>query len=404
MSQQTLAAWIRTGRERGASDVHVEPGLPLALRIAGRLVTLQTPVPARAALDEARALMGQDGWRQFLTRRSFDASRVIEGVRCRVNVLQSARGVGLSIRLLGRKVPTIEGLNLHPDLAALALAEHGLVLICGTTGSGKSSTLAALVEHLNRSRARHVITVEQPIEHWFTPRKCYIRQREVGRDTPTFEQALIDAMREDPDVIVVGEMRHPETMRLTLDAAETGHLVMATMHASSPAEAIARVVSSFAPEAQPGVRAQLAGCMRAVIHQSLAVYPGAGGRVPELQILANSTAVSAHIRDGATFKLASAVETGSADGSTSLSRYRRWLQSRTQWANPDVPGGEPAPVEAPRGVDLPSLQSAPATSRAPLPGRSSAENTGFSQQKSEPVLVLDDGSDIDDIIAQLNKR
>ena len=150
-----------------------------------------------------------------------------------------SRGVGLAIRLLSSFQATVEKLNLHPDLKKLVKNTHGLILVSGPTGSGKSSTLAALIQEINLTETRHIVTVESPIEYTFRPRRAFIRQREVGRDTPSFEQALLDALREDPDVLMVGEMRDPETMRLTLSASETGHLVLATVHSSSCAEAIA---------------------------------------------------------------------------------------------------------------------------------------------------------------------
>src|SRR5207253_230283 len=164
---------------------------------------------------------------------------------------------------------TVEKLNLHPDLRKLVARDNGLILVSGPTGCGKSSTLAALIQEINLSEARHIVTIESPIEYSFRPRRAYIRQREVGRDTPSFEQALLDALREDPDVLMVGEMRDPETMRLTLNASETGHLVLATVHSSTCAEALQRVVSAFPAEIQSSVSSQLADCLVAVISQRL---------------------------------------------------------------------------------------------------------------------------------------
>src|SRR5215212_6542566 len=231
-----LETLVGLATSNGASDLHLEAALPAALRVRGTLRTMGEPLPGR---------------------RSFDLSKTINGVRCRINVLQSSRGVGMAIRLLAAFQATIEKLNLHPDLKRLAAPQHGLVLVCGPTGSGKSSTLAALIQEINLTEARHVVTIESPIEYMFRPRMAYIRQREVGRDTPSFEQALLDALREDPDVLMVGEMRDPETMRLTLSAAETGHLVMATVHSSTCTEALQRVVGAFPAEIQNAVSAQL---------------------------------------------------------------------------------------------------------------------------------------------------
>src|SRR5436189_1253566 len=287
----SLDALISAANVEGASDLHLEPGLPAAVRVRGVLRMLGDPLPARTLLSFAQDLVGQEDWPNFLERRSFDCSRNINGVRCRINVLQSARGVGFSIRILSSFQATVEKLNLLPDLRKLVTYPHGFILVSGPTGSGKTSTLAALIEEINAGEARHVITLESPIEYTFRARTAYIRQREVGRDTPSFEQGLLDALREDPDVLMVGEMRDPETMRLTLNAAETGHLVLSTVHSSSCAEALQRVVSAFHAEIQTAVRGQLADCLLAVICQRLRYRPDLKIRVPECEILISTTAI-----------------------------------------------------------------------------------------------------------------
>src|SRR5579862_7794906 len=267
-----LETLIASARQQGASDLHLESGLPAALRIRGTLRTTGEPIAPQTLSGFAHEILGEQ-WPQFLERRSADLSKTISGVRCRINILQTSRGIGFAIRLLASFQATLETLNLHPDFKKFIANPHGLILICGPTGSGKSSTLAALIQEINLTDSRHIVTVENPIEYTFRPRRAYIRQREVGRDTPSFEQALIDAMREDPDVLMVGEMRDPETMRLTLNAAETGHLVLATAHSATAAEALQRVVSAFSPEVQSGVCAQLADCLVAVICQRLQFRP-----------------------------------------------------------------------------------------------------------------------------------
>ena len=259
-------------------------------------------------------------------------------MRCRFNILQTSRGVGFAIRLLASFTASIEKLNLHPDFKKLVAASHGLILVSGATGSGKSSTLAALIEEINQTETRHIVTIESPIEYTFRPRRAYIRQREVGRDTPSFEQALIDSLREDPDVLMVGEMRDPETMRLTLSASETGHLVMATVHSSTCAEALQRVVSAFPAEIQSSVAAQLADCMLAVISQRLRFRPELNIRVPECEILVPTHAVKNFIRTRDFFKITSSLETGAEHGMWTLQRYRTWLDSRKNWY---IPGQDP---------------------------------------------------------------
>ena len=364
MNLETLIASANT---QGASDLHLEPGLPAAVRIRGTLRTLGEPVASRETLEIGRNLIGLEHWPRFLERRSFDLSKTIGGVRCRINILQSSRGVGLAVRLLSSFQATIEKLNLHPDLKKLIGQTTGLILLSGPTGCGKSSTMAALIQEINLTDSRHVITVESPIEYTFRPRMAYIRQREVGRDTPSFEQGLLDALREDPDVLMVGEMREPETMRLTLNASETGHLVLATMHSSTCAEALQRIVSAFPSEIQNGVRAQLADCLVAVICQRLRYRPDLKIRVPECEILIPTIAIKSFIRNGDFFKIVSTMEIGAEHGMWTFQRYQTWLDQKKIWHFPtpeEQPDSEPPTEAAPLATQLPPIT----TSQMPIKG------------------------------------
>jgi len=368
-----LEALVGVALENGASDLHLESGLPAALRVRGALRTVGEPLAPRLLLDAARQVIGEDQWPRFVERRSFDLSRTIHGVRCRINILQTSRGIGFAVRLLAPFQATLERLNLHPDLRKLVAAPHGLILVSGPTGCGKSSTLAALIQEINTSETRHIVTIESPIEYTFRPKRAFIRQREVGRDTPSFEQALLDALREDPDVLMVGEMRDPETMRLTLNISETGHLVLATVHSSNCAEALQRVVSAFPAEIQSGVAAQLADCLLAVISQRLRFRPDLNLRVPECEILVASMAVKNFIRTRDFFKIASALETGADHGMWSFQRYRTWLDNRKKWhipgQAPEAPEGDWPPAEslAPAVPDLPMAARSPKLDRRPEP-------------------------------------
>jgi twitching motility protein PilT len=340
-----LHTLIGMAKANGASDLHLEPGLPAAMRVRGTLRASGAPIPGKILLDAAQELIGNEGWNDFLQRQSYDLSRSIQGVRCRINVMQTSRGVGLAVRLLMGFQATVEKLNLHPDIRKLISNTTGLIIISGSTGSGKSSTMAALIQEINLVETRHVVTIESPIEYVFKPHRAYVRQREVGRDTPSFEQALIDAMREDPDVLMVGEMRDPETMRLTLNAAETGHLVLVTAHSSSAAEALQRVVAAFPSDIQNSVCAQLADCLVAVICQRLQYRTDLKIQVPECEILMPGHAVKSFIRRGEFFKMMSAMETGANDGMWTFARYRTWLEARKTWHMPgerteDEPAGE----------------------------------------------------------------
>jgi twitching motility protein PilT len=338
-----LESLVSLAVTNGASDLHLEAALPAALRIRGSLRTTGEPIQSNALLEMARRVIGEDQWPRFLEQRSFDCSKTIHGVRCRINILQTSRGVGFAIRLLSSFQATIEKLNLHPDLKKLIDAHNGLILVSGATGSGKSSTMAALIQEINLTDTRHIVTIESPIEYMFRPRRAYIRQREVGRDTPSFEQALIDSLREDPDVLMVGEMRDPETMRLTLSASETGHLVLATVHSSSCTEALQRVVSAFPAEIQSSVAAQLADCVIAVIAQRLRFRPELNIRVPECEILIPNHAVKNFIRNRDFFKITSSLETGAEHGMWTHQRYRAWLDNRKNWY---IPGQTPEPAES----------------------------------------------------------
>jgi len=350
---------ILAAHQAGASDLHLEPGFPAATRVRGTLRASGPPIPAQTLHDYARELIGAELWPQFVERRSFDLSSTIQGARCRINILQTSRGTGFAIRLFSSFEATVEKLNLHPDIKKLVARTHGLILISGPTGSGKSSTLAALIQEINLAEARHIITVESPIEYTFTPRRSFIRQREVGRDTPGFEQALLDALREDPDVLMVGEMRDPETMRLTLNVAETGHLVLATVHSSTAIEALQRIVSAFPPEIQSPVAAQLADSLVGVVAQQLRFRPELNILLPECEILQPTHAIKNFIRNREFHKIISVQETGASQGLWTFARYRAWMDGRTNWY---IPGKSPEPEE-PAVMET----TAPALAAARLP-------------------------------------
>ncbi len=351
-----LDSLIDSASKAGASDLHLESGMPVALRIRGELRVTGEPVASGLLTEFARRLIGEDQWPFFVERRSFDLSRTISGVRCRINILHTSRGVGMAIRFLGSFQATVEKLNLHPDLKKLVQHPHGLILVSGPTGSGKSTTLAALIQEINMTEALHVITAESPIEYTFRSRRAFIRQREVGRDTPSFEQALLDSLREDPDVLMVGEMREPECMRLTLSASETGHLVLATVHSSTCAEAVQRVASAFPAEIQSSVCAQLADCLVAVISQRLRFREDLNIRVPECEVLMATNAVKNFIRTRDFFKIATSIETGADHGMWTFQRYARWLDGRKNFY---IPGQTPESAEDKTPDDIPAAASLP---------------------------------------------
>jgi twitching motility protein PilT len=392
----SLERFVTLARDAGASDLHLEGGMPPGLRVRGELKLGGEAVPAATLTALARDTLG-DQWGTFVDRGSFDLARVVAGVRCRINVLQTARGVGLAVRLLAPFTATLKKLNLHPALRKLIERRHGLVLVTGSTGSGKSTTLAALVQEVNLSESRHIVTIESPIEYVLAPKQSLIRQREVGRHTPSVAQALVDAMREDPDVLMVGEMRDPETMRLTLNAAETGHLVLATMHSSSCGEALQRLVAAFPPEIQASVTAQLADCLVGVVCQRLRFRPELKLLVPECEVLMASSAMKGVLRLGQLFKLGTVLEGGGQDGSFSFERYQEWLGSKTDWSHDieqrvviEAVEPEPAPLVAPLAP-----APRPKAKARPKPPVVTTRADG------ERVLEIDEAEDPADILRQL---
>jgi twitching motility protein PilT len=405
---------VAMAKANGASDLHLEPGLPPAIRVRGTLRAAGAPVQGKLLMEAAHEIIGPDGWNDFLQRRSYDLSKNVQGVRCRINVMHTSRGVGMAVRLLASFTATLEKLNLHPDFKKLIAHNHGLVLISGPTGSGKSSTMAAMIQEINLVETRHIVTIESPIEYQFKPHRAYIRQREVGRDTPSFEQALIDAMREDPDVLMVGEMRDPETMRLTLNAAETGHLVLATAHSATANEALQRVVAAFPAESQSGVCAQLADSLVAVICQRLMFREELKMQVPECEVLIPTHAVKNFIRRGEFFKIVTTMETGAEQGMWTYQRYRTWLDSRKAWNRAsdgleDEPAGELGAVEEFRTAPLPPpMASAPLStpaSRTPAATRpASPAPTGAPRTKENLLEIQPEEGGLEAIISKLKSK
>ncbi|HEX4151531.1 MAG TPA: ATPase, T2SS/T4P/T4SS family [Steroidobacteraceae bacterium] len=326
--------WIEQAYSLGASDLHLEADTPIVARIRGELQTVGGVVPGATLQQVAHDLLGAERWPELLERGSADLSESVGGIRLRANFFQTVRGLGLAIRLLAPSVKDLRSCNLHRDLRKLVEPLSGLVIISGPTGSGKSTTLAALLEEINASRARHMITLESPIEYLFANRQSFIRQREIPTHSPSFEQAIIDALRENPDVLVISEMRTPEVMRLTLNAAETGHLVLATMHSASCAEALSRLCMSFPSDIQPSVRAQLADCLVAVCCQRLEFLAAYRLHVPRCEILLPTSGAKGTIRSGNFSQIATVLQSGGEEGMWTFDRYQRWMDQVSDWVRP----------------------------------------------------------------------
>jgi twitching motility protein PilT len=300
--------------------------------------------------------------------------------------------------LLAPAVNDLRACNLHPDLHRLVDGTTGLVVVSGPTGSGKSTTLAALIEEINSSRSRHIITLESPLEYLFSNRRSYIRQREIPTHSPSFEQAIVDALRENPDVLVIGEMRTPEVMRLTLNAAETGHLVLATMHSATCAEALSRLCMSFPADLQGNIRAQLADCLVGVLCQRLDFLEEQHLLAPRCELLLASSAARGTIRAGQFSNIANVIQSGGEDGMWTFDRYQRWMQQNRAWTR--AAPVAPAPVLPQDKRAVPTVvapQDRPAAA-ASSHERTPAPPAAPTQAPSAPgEITIDENMDLDEL-------
>ena len=306
---------VHTALERDASDLHLTVGLPPIYRIDGDLVNEGEERLTEEQVVAALHVLATDAQiRELKTTGEIDFAVTVDGeIRMRCNAFYQQGHTALALRLLPLKVPTAEELELSPIIVEQAEKPRGLVLLTGPTGSGKSSTLAAMLDHINHTRRRHIITLENPIEFLYTPDKCIINQREVGDDTDSFAAGLRAALRQDPDVILVGEMRDLETISTAITAAETGHLVFGTLHTKSAANTIDRIIDVFPPAQQEQIRIQLADVLECVIAKALLPRIG-GGRVPAYEILVATPAVRSLIRQNKSFQITSTMQTGKRQG------------------------------------------------------------------------------------------
>lgn len=298
-----------------ASDLHLTVGLPPVFRIDGELKNDGDEVLTNELVEGAlRQLASEEQIKELKAVGEIDFAVTFDGtIRMRCNAFFQQGNTAIALRLLPLKVPTVEELELSPIIVAQADKPRGLVLLTGPTGSGKSSTLAALLDHINRTKRRHIITLENPIEFVHVHDKCIINQREVGADTDSFAAGLRAALRQDPDVILVGEMRDLETISTAITAAETGHLVFGTLHTKGAANTIDRIIDVFPPAQQEQIRIQLADVLECAIAKSLLPRIG-GGRVAAYEILVATPAVRSLIRQNKSYQIASTMQTGKRQG------------------------------------------------------------------------------------------
>jgi len=308
--------------KKKASDLHLQVGLPPMLRVDGAL----TPVSGSELLTDETvetlifAILDEDQKQILLKDKEFDFSFAFGDLgRFRVNAFHERGNLAAALRLIPNEILTIEQLGLPPIVSKFADYPRGLVLVTGPTGSGKSTTLAAMIHKINQERADHIITIEDPIEYTHRSKKSVIVQREVHYDTYSFSAALRSALREDPDVVLIGEMRDLETIASAITIAETGHLVLATLHTNSAAQSIDRMIDVFPPHQQPQIRSQLSNILMAIASQRLIPMIG-GGRVAAAEILVATSAVRNIIREGKTHQLEAVIQTGAEFGMQSMDK------------------------------------------------------------------------------------
>jgi len=318
-----LKELLDTTLNQKASDFHVSVGHPPILRIAGRLVALvrRKELEPEDTQGLAFALMDENQQKRFLEQKDIDFSYNFENrARFRVNIFYQSGYISCALRLVPNNIATVEDLNLPSILHEFIRPSQGFILITGPSSQGKSTTMAALIDEINHTRAVHIITIEDPIEYLFVDDRSIIDQRELEKDTLSFSKALKATFRQDPDVIMVGEMRDPETISTAITAAETGHLVLATLHTNSASQSIHRIVDTFPGTQQNQIRAQLSGSLLGIVSQRL-VPRIKGGLIPACEIMLNTPAISNLIRENKVHELPMIIETSAEIGMISLNRY-----------------------------------------------------------------------------------
>jgi twitching motility protein PilT len=310
--------------EERASDVHLSPGFPPAMRVKGRVVPMEgyAPLLPQQTRDTVYSLLNDDQRKRFESHKQLDLAYAVPGVsRFRVNCFFQRGSISAAFRRIPHEIPQLEQLGLPAVLEELTRKPRGFILVTGPTGSGKSTSLAAMIDIINREREEHILTIEDPIEFLHQHKRCIVNQREIGSDAEDFSLALTSALREDPDVILVGEMRDLETMATALTAAETGHLVFATLHTQSTAQTIDRIIDIFPAEQQSQVRMQLSIGLQGIVTQQLLPTADGAGRVVACEVLIPNPAVRNLIREGKTHQIYSTIQTSGAVGMQTMDAH-----------------------------------------------------------------------------------
>jgi twitching motility protein PilT len=323
------------GVDQNASDLHCQVGQPPTLRISGSMVPIEGPSLSPKDTENLVLSITPDAHVQNLKMNggSDFAFAFLDKARFRVSVLKSKGNYGLVLRQIPNKMYGLRDIGLPDKVRELLYCPRGLILVTGPTGSGKSTTLASMVNYINENREGHIITIEDPIEYYHPHKRCIVTQREIGADVPSFAEAIKRALRQDPDIILVGEMRDLETIEAAISAAETGHLVFGTLHTNSAAKTVDRIVDAFPANMKEMIRTQLASSLVAVISQVLCKKIG-GGRIAGYEIMINTTSISAMIRENKTFRITSDIQTGGNLGMITMDAHLLSLVNR-QLVTPD---------------------------------------------------------------------
>ncbi len=312
-----INALVAQAKADGASDVHLICGLPPKYRVSGQLENMRDePITLEEGIAMAKELAG-DRYEEFDARGELDSADTFAGNRCRIHLFKQQGTPSLALRLLREEIPALDTLGLPPVVPEFTKLHKGIVLVTGETGSGKSTTLAALIDEINHTRKDHIVTLEDPVEYLYKPDKCAINQREIGKDTMSFADGLRASLREDPNVILIGEMRDRDTIETAITAAETGHLVFGTLHTGSASDAVDRIVQVFPEGMQTQIRLQLSMTLQAVLTQQLVPKKG-GGRALACELMVVTDAIRNLIRSGNTPQIANAVATSAGIGGQTM--------------------------------------------------------------------------------------
>ncbi|MFH2092115.1 MAG: ATPase, T2SS/T4P/T4SS family [Pseudomonadota bacterium] len=397
---------VKAGVNEGYTDIHLSGEHPVVCRKNGKILFRKDQYSAEQLDDLALKILTPHELEMLRTRMSVDIARSISHVRIRFNIFFTTRGLSMAIRLLPGRIPSFHDLNLISDLKEYTQLSSGLILVCGATGSGKTSTIAAFLSEINRTSSRHIITLEDPIEYRFNSNKSYIEQRELGTHMKSFEQGLLDVLREDPDVIMVEGLRDPETIRLTLNAVEAGHLVIASLHATNTEDALHRICNSFPPEGQTLVRTQLSSVLSVLLVQKLQYMEKLGFSVPVLSILKGSASVKSIIRDNRFAQIESIVQTGRNEGMITHEKYiTEYLEKQNYLIPPTIifkPSAEMANHTIFESALLQKQGMVP-TRKPSKPGSVSQDQALMGYRNESGQYMITGSSSMNDIISQLEQ-